>query len=316
MQRTQASPLRKQLKFCSPTSIWMVSCVAIYRVYKTTLPFPVCWRSCVTKRIFGSTSMVAMKHGPPPCHPIVMTRHDKTKASSHKASTVAILFVRSILNALMTMFSVAKDSEATMGPQGLSEGRILTADLLFLMVATFRAIITLNSNSLKQPSKDSFLMGVSNSRSPAAEKTQTRPLGTTRIVSNQMLRIAIPFSHTMKISKINVVLSPELISMLRKTKKISTRMSKPSMRHMRMPTIRMPTGQNPRMSETRNQKIPTPSMIKILVTVTLLRLLLPRSSNVASVIRPSNQMILYIDTFALDSISKSQVLTNPPFLAW
>lgn len=218
-----------------------------------------------------------MKHGPPPCHPAVMTRHDKTKASSHKASTVAIHFVRSIFNALMTMFSVAKDSEATMGPQGLSEARILTADLLFLMVATFRAIITLNSNSLKQPSKDSFLMGVSNSRSPAAEKTQIRPLGTIRIVSNQTLRIAIPFSHTITISKVNVVLSPELISMLRKTKKISTRMSKPSMRHMRMPTIRMPTGQNPRMSETRNQKIPTPSMIKILVTllrVTSLRLLL------------------------------------------
>ena len=32
-----------------------------------------------------------MKHGPPPCHSIVMTRHE-TKASSHKAGTVATLF--------------------------------------------------------------------------------------------------------------------------------------------------------------------------------------------------------------------------------
>ena len=90
--------------------------------------------------------------------------------------------------------------------------------------------------------------------------------------------------------------------------------NQPSMRHMRMPATRMPTGQDPRMSETRNQKSPTPSITKILVTplrVTSLR----RSSNVVSAIRTSNQIMLYTDTFALDSISKS-VLTNPPFLAW
>ena len=64
-----------------------------------------------------------------------------------------------------------------------------------------------------------------------------------------------------------------------------------------MPTTRMPTGQDSRMSETRNQKIPTPSITKILVTplrVTSLR----RSSNVVSAIRTSNQIMLYTDTFA------------------
>ena len=77
----------------------------------------------------------------------------------------------------MTMFPMmATDSKA----------RIFMADPSFLMIAIIRAITTLSSLKLRRSNSVNYQEAVSNCKSPAGKKTQTRRLGTARIVNRTL----------------------------------------------------------------------------------------------------------------------------------
>ena len=105
------------------------------------------------------------------------SRQDKGKQPQRQYGSNP--FLRAILNALMTIFpTMTTDSTA----------RIFMADPSFLMIAIIRAITTLNSLKLRRSNSVNYQEAVSNCKSPAGKKTQTRRLRTARIV-NQTLTI-------------------------------------------------------------------------------------------------------------------------------
>ena len=190
-------------------------------------------------------------------------------------------------------YMVAGDSQALVGRQDrltlVAEipHQILTA-LSFLMATILSSIlraVVITSNRLPKSNKGSCRVAVSSFRLPAAEKTQTRPLGTTKLVNNfsKTATIVTRSGLSITISRINGV--PLLVptSMTpRRTRRTSIRTNKRSMMSTRMPTTRTPNGRDLRMSrrspETKMLTM-TNRILRTLLKATLLLLCLPASSS-------------------------------------